>query len=742
MTSSPDIINDDSQSTEKNNSIRLKIRLATPLPFSGGVLDYASPVDLPRGQMVTVPLGKRQVPGLVLGEGDQDIPEHKLKAILSISDLPPFSETLIKFMDQVAQWTLSPDGAVLKMAMPSLDALMPQTAQMAWQVVHHASSEKVTAKRQQVLSALQDMPPMTTTEAALFSGVSTSTITAMGKARLLDAVEMAAPLMPEVDPEYRPQNPIHLNEEQSTASTRLKESLTDQQFKAFVLDGVTGSGKTEVYLDAAAEALKKNKQVLILLPEIALSPMLQNRFLDRFGTPPIVWHSALTPRQRINAYRSIASGGARVIIGARSALFLPYPDLAMVIVDEEHDHSYKQEDHVAYHARDMAVLRARRESIPVVLASATPSLETEYNIDHGKYERLQLTARIGGAEMPKIQMVDLRRHPPERQRWIAPPLITAIKETLEQGQQSLLFLNRRGYAPITLCRTCGDRIACPNCSAWLVTHKRHFGMKCHHCGYSAKFPDQCPSCESKDSLVPCGPGVERVAEEAAFHFPEAKLAILSSDLMTTPQSLTAFTEDVTAGRVDIIIGTQMIAKGHHFPNLKLVGVVDADLGLAGGDLRAAETTWQLMVQVAGRSGRTGEEGRAILQTVAPETAVFQALVKGDRDAFLNAEKSSRQIAEMPPYGRLAALILSSENPKALAESAHKLAQKRPNFETVSILGPAEAPIALLRGRHRMRFLIKAPRDVNIQQIISEWLKTVELPSSVRLQVDIDPYSFL
>ncbi len=730
--------------------VTVKVRLATPLPFAGGCLDYLAPSALSTGQMVIVPLGKRQIAGVVLGPGDQEVARKKLKPLIAISDLPPLTPDLLTLLSQVASWTLAAEGAVLKMAIPVADALLPQINQMGWLVappdapsnnIAPDQKAKITPKRAQVMAALEDMPPLTTSEAALHAGVSTSTITAMGKAGLLDAVEMAAPLLPRVSPAHQTTTPIALNDEQTAAADRLKDSLATNAFAPFVLDGVTGSGKTEVYLDAAAAALALGKQVMILLPEIALSPMLQTRFTQRFGTPPIVWHSALTPRQRANAYRSIIDGGPRVVIGARSALFLPYPDLGMIIVDEEHDHSYKQEDHVAYHARDMAVLRARGESVPIVLASATPSLETEYNIDHGKYERLRLTSRIGDAVMPKIELVDLRRHPPERQRWIAPPLVAAMKDVLAEGHQSLLFLNRRGYAPMTLCRTCGDRITCPHCAAWLVTHKRHFGMRCHHCGFSAKFPDKCPSCEDEGSLVPCGPGVERLADEAAHHFPEARLGVLSSDLMSTPQSLKAFTEDVAAGNIDIIVGTQMIAKGHHFPHLKLVGVVDADLGLAGGDLRAAETTWQLMVQVAGRAGRTGEEGRALLQTVAPETAVFDALVSGDRAAFLNAEKSARQLAEMPPYGRLAALILSSENPNILSESAHKLGASRPNFGGVSILGPAEAPIALLRGRHRLRFLVKTPRDVDIQKIINDWLEAVDFPSSLRLQVDIDPYSF-
>ena len=719
-----------------------RVRLATPLPFADGCLDYLSSQKLLVGQMVIVPLGTRKIAGVVIGDGDNTRPRHKLKAIINVSDLPCLDQDLLSFIHHVAEWTVSPEGAVLKMAIPVADALLPQFGQMGWMRSTQLAAMNTTPKRQQVLDALDDLPPLTTKEAALLAGVSPSTISSMAKAGLLDAVEISAPLMPEVDLEFTTSKPISLNQEQMQAARELKNSLASQRFSSFVLDGVTGSGKTEVYLDAAASALVNGQQVLILLPEIALSPMVVNRFTERFGTPPVIWHSALTPRQRIMAYRSVTDGGPRVVIGARSALFLPYPNLGMIIVDEEHDHSYKQDDHVAYHARDMAVLRGQREDIPVVLASATPSLETEFNLDHGRYDRLCLTARIGTAVMPRIELIDLCRHLPERQRWIAPPLIEAMKDVLASGQQSLLFLNRRGYAPMTLCRSCGERITCPHCSAWLVTHKRHFRMRCHHCGYSTKFPDKCPSCGDEESLVPCGPGVERLADEVSHHFPDARVAVLSSDLMTTPQSLKAFTDDAAAGLVDIIIGTQMIAKGHHFPNLKLVGVVDADLGLVGGDLRAAETTWQLMVQVAGRAGRAGEAGRAMLQTVAPETAVFQALVNGDREAFLAAEKSARQLAEMPPYGRLAALILSSEKSEILNESAHKLLAARPNFGSVSILGPAEAPIALLRGRHRLRFLIKAPRDVDIQKIIVDWLDAVDLPTSLRLQVDIDPYSFL
>lgn len=713
---------------------------ATALPFGDGILDYHADIEVTLGQIVMVPLGSRQLPGVVMGAGQGQIDIKKIKSISSYADLPPLDAAMLDYIKWVADWTLSPQGAVLKMVLPISGALTAIPSGNGWLIDDQTIADaNLTPKRAKVIESLRDLPPMTTSEAAELAAVSPSTITAMGKAGLLQSVEMMDQGMPRPSPQP---TQYELSQEQTDAAQALRQAVRHASFAPFVLDGVTGSGKTEVYFDAISAVLEQDKQALILLPEIALSPAMQTRFTERFGAPPVIWHSGLTPRQRARAYRSAAEGGARVIIGARSALFLPYPDLGLIVVDEEHDQSFKQDDHVPYHARDMAVVRAKMANIPVVLASATPSLETEVNIDQGRYTRLRLTERVGTAQLPHIELVDLRHQPPERQHWIAPPLLEAIDAELKAGNQALLFLNRRGFAPLTLCRTCGDRITCPHCSAWLVTHKRDFAMHCHHCGHKMPFPDQCPSCETEASLVPCGPGVERLADEAQRKFPDARVAVLSSDLMTTPQAMAAFTEDVTNGVIDIIVGTQMVAKGHHFPKLKLVGVVDADLGLAGGDLRAAENTWQMMVQVAGRAGRTGERGRAILQTVAPDTPVFKALQSSDRAAFLEAEKTARSNAEMPPYGRLASITLSGRDEKQVAESAAQMGQKRPNFEAVSILGPAAAPIAYLRGRHRYRFLIKTNRQVNIQKIIKDWLKTIDLPSSIRCQVDIDPYQFL
>ena len=722
---------------------RVQVMLATALPFEGGVLDYCYQSDQRPsiGQFVIVPLGSRSVAGVIIGHSDQSVDDPRLKSIEKIADLPCLSKQMIDLVRWVAEWTMSPVGAVLKMVLPIKEALLPPKGIKAWQVATHLNTDDLSEKRKAVIHQLKNTPPMTASDAAILAGVSPAMITAMGRDGLLEIVMMNPENADDHDA-LGQQNVMTLSPEQRLAADQVNDALKQNVFKTFVLDGVTGSGKTEVYFDAIEQTIKNGGQALILLPEIALSPQMQNRIKSRFGHRPVVWHSGLSPAQRISAYRRITKGQAKIIVGARSALFLPYHNLGLITVDEEHDQSYKQDDHVAYQARDMAVMRAKAEQIPIILASATPSLETEVNIDQGRYQRLELTKRVGAAELPEITVIDLRRDAPPRQHWLAPGLVKAIEDVLQDGNQALLFLNRRGYAPLTLCRTCGDRLTCPQCSAWLVAHKKDNALHCHHCAHRIRLPDQCPNCETEGSLVPCGPGVERLADEVSALFPDARQAVLSSDLVPTPQALAAFTEDVIKGDIDIIIGTQMITKGHHFPNLKLVGVVDADLGLAGGDLRAAETTWQVMVQVAGRAGRTGQSGKAILQTLAPETPVFKALKSGNRAAFLAEEKKARKTADMPPYGRLAGIILSSKNEPLLRESVQILGRKRPHFNGVNILGPAPAPMAFLRGRHRMRFLIKADRAVDLQKVIRDWLDTVDLPSAIRCQIDIDPYHFM
>ena len=722
----------------------VRVRLATPLPHSDGVLDYLPPADAPlppRGSLVLAPLGKRRLAGVVIGSGAAAISRDRLKPLLAISGLPAMPEDWLQFAERVSRWTMASPGAVLKMMLPVTEALMPPpvvNGLVASCPPDSVSPETLmTAKRRQVLEVAFGMPPMRPAELARRAGVSSAVLSGMTEAGLLEKTAMAVSAGPRPDP-HRQGHP--LTDAQKTAANCLRKAVREGGFQPFCLDGVTGSGKTEVYLEAVAEALSMGRQALVLLPEIALSPAWEQRFTDRFGAPPLVWHSAIGSGRRRAQWRQLAEGGPQVVVAARSGLFLPLPDAAVIIIDEEHDAGYKQQDGVAYQARDMAVLRARLKDIPVVLASATPSLETEENCRNNRYKRLALPDRVGTAGLPSVSLIDMKKTPPRRGCWLAPPLIAAMQQRLQKKQQVLLFLNRRGYAPLTLCRHCGERLQCHRCDAWLVAHQAAAALQCHHCGWRRGLPSQCPACKAEDSLVACGPGVERLAEEVRQIFPDARQAIMSSDLVPTQQAAAKLVAAVIAGEVDILIGTQMITKGHHFPGLSLVGVVDADMGLAGGDLRAAERTWQMLTQVAGRAGRDSIAGVAMIQSWQPQQAVYRALVNSDRAAFLETERKQRQQAGMPPFGRLATVLLTATSPPQLEQAARQLAAVMPHYEGVSILGPAPAAMARLKGRHRLRFLLSGDREVNIQEILRRWLAAVVLPPTVHCSVDIDPYS--
>jgi len=532
-----------------------------------------------------------------------------------------------------------------------------------------------------------------------------------------------------------------LSPAQRKAADHLIECVGKNTFCAALLDGVTGSGKTEVYFEAVAAALKEDKQVLILLPEIALSNAFLSRFKDRFGCAPALWHSSVSDHTRKLTWRGVAMGESRVVVGARSALFLPYKDLGLIIVDEEHDPAYKQEEGVIYHARDMAVVRAHMGKIPAVLVSATPSLETMQNVWLGKYDHLQLPDRHGGAGMPDIHVIDLKTDKPERQNFIAPSLKEVMKKTIADEGQVLLFLNRRGYAPLTLCRACGHRFECPRCTAWLIEHKKTNKLHCHHCGFDTKIPANCPKCGEADSLVACGPGVERIFEEVKENFPDARTAILSSDTADTHEKLKTILDDIRDHKIDIIIGTQIIAKGHHFPKLTCVGVIDADLGLTGGDLRASERTFQLLHQVAGRAGRESEKGHVYLQTYTPESRVMKALADGGRDNFLEVEAASREAARMPPFTRLAGVIVSGRDERQVVEVSKQLGMTAPHGQGLQTLGPADAPMYRLRGKFRRRLLVRAEKNIDIQKSISAWIDDLKIPTAVRVQIDMDPQSF-
>ena len=483
----------------------------------------------------------------------------------------------------------------------------------------------------------------------------------------------------------------------------------DAKAPTILLEGVTGSGKTEVYFEAVAEAVRRGHQALILMPEIALTAQFLDRFAERFGVRPATWHSGIGSKRRERLRAGVAAGEVSVVVGARSALFLPFTDLGLVVVDEEHEAAYKQEDGVHYHARDMAVVRGRLENCPVVLASATPSIETKVNAEKGRYAHIVLPERFGGRRLPDIHAIDMRLDKPEKGRFIAPPLVNAVRATIEAGDQALLFLNRRGYAPLTLCRACGHRYQCRNCSTWLVEHRFRKALVCHQCGYAERRPDACTECGTFDNLTPCGPGVERIAEEVTELFPDKRIIVLSSDFPGGAERLRAELQSVADGECDIVIGTQLVAKGHNFPHLTLVGVLDADIGLTSGDPRAAERTFQLLQQVTGRAGRGEKPGRALVQTYQPDHPVIAALLSGDATRFYEEEIAAREAAGLPPFGRLAALIVSANERETAEAHGQALARAADPPDGVMVLGPAEAPLALIRGRYRFRLLVKTER---------------------------------
>jgi primosomal protein N' (replication factor Y) len=705
------------------------------LPHRLGLLTYAAEGALEPGAVVAVPLGRRDLVGVVWDDApDETIAAERLKPVLGVASRVRLTDELRRFVDFVARYTMSPRGAVLKMVLRNGEGLAEPKPEVALSLTA-ASPERWTPARRAVADVLADgpMPRRALVEA---SGASPSVISGLIKAGVIAQV----PLSPKAA-EPQPGAPPDLSDDQAEAAVVLAEAVRAHAFSPVLLDGVTGSGKTEVYLEAVVAAIEEGRQALVLMPEIALTPMVTARLSARFGAPPGEWHSQRSPAARAALWRAVADGRESIVVGARSALFLPFGNLGLVVVDEEHDASFKQEDGVIYHARDMAIARAQAAGVPVVLVSATPSVETRLNADKGRYRRLTLPARHGGAPLPAIRLVDLRRTPPPKGEWIAPPVRSAVTATLQAGEQALLFLNRRGYAPLTVCRRCGHRFHCPNCAASLVEHRLRGRLACHHCGHEEPRPRSCPSCAAEDTLAPCGPGVERVAEEAAALWPAARMTVLSSDLSGGPAELAEALGRVERGETDIIVGTQLVAKGFTFPRLQMVAVVDADLGLENGDPRAAERTFQLLTQVTGRAGRVEAGGRAFLQTHAPDHPVIRAMAEGDVEAFYAEEALVRREGGLPPFQRLAAVIVSATDKSEAHAHAAALARTAPRGE-LEVLGPAEAPLALLRGRHRYRLLVRAPRPMPLQEIMIPWLNDVPVDGTVRRAVDIDPQSFL
>lgn len=691
-----------------------------------------------RGSIVSVPLGPRLTLGVVWGPPKDMVAHNRLRDIVQAYDVPPLSDELLKLVDWVAKYTLASPGNVLRSVLRSTEALDPPRPVVAYRRTG-IEPGKLTPARLRVLDALMDDMAWPKTALVGATGVSPSVIEGLEKAGAVERLEMPPP--PVVEPPDPEAAIATLSEAQSAALARIT-ALDPHAFGVALLDGVTGGGKTEVFFEAVAETLRAGRQALILLPEIALTNTFIDRFTRRFGTRPAEWHSDMTPAQRARVWRGVLDGTVRAVVGARSALFLPFRELGMLVLDEEHDGAYKQADGITYHARDMAVVRAHLSNARVILSSATPSVETRNNANAGRYAHVLLTSRFAAAALPDITAIDMRVDGPDRGQWISPLLSREVFSAMDRGEQALLFLNRRGYAPLTLCKSCGHQYQCPDCSAWMVEHRFRGVLMCHHCGHEVRTPKVCSECGDTESLVAVGPGIERIAEEAAERFPDARRVILSSDMGNNAQLRERFAE-IERGDYDLIIGTQLVSKGHHFEKLTVVGVLDADLGLAHGDPRAAEKTFQILTQVAGRAGRASRNGKAFLQTYHPTHPVMQAMVSGDREAFYAHELMAREAGQLPPFGRLAALIVSANEHEIAMTYAKRLLSAAPMADGVRLFGPADAPVAQIRGRHRIRLLAQSGKDFDLSGYVRFWLASADkVTGNLRVQVDIDPMSFM
>ncbi|KMQ92623.1 primosomal protein n [Lasius niger] len=740
--------------TEKEDDLGHRIHVLLRRPFESA-LEYRYAVPLPPGSFVRVPLGKKEAIGCVWDQ-NSDVPQElapavpkswpmkKLRAISAPLDFPALPLPLRRFVNWASAYYLMPPGMMLGPVIRMVEFLVENgkgAEKMGWQHTKNAVPEdfKMTKQRQAVLEALSLGEILSTDNLSEKAGVGVSVLKKLEEAGLLAKVPLPSLERNLLDPHF---SQPKLSPEQAEAGDFLREMVKKSEFQANLLQGITGSGKTEIYFEAIAQALEDHKQVLVLLPEIALTAQWKKRFEARFGTAPLVWHSELTPRARSKVFEQALSDKPCLIVGARSALFLPFSHLGLIVIDEEHEATFKQEEGVIYHGRDMGILRANLEKCPVILASATPSLETLTNAQAGRYHWQKITERYGEAVPPSIEMIDLKALPPEKGDFLSPKLIEEVKATLARGEQALLFLNRRGYAPLTLCQKCGFRFRCDCCSAWLVQHQHRSRMQCHHCDHVTPAPSACPECGSEEDLAAIGPGVERIAEEAMRHFPEAHQLCLTSDLTSSQTQMQEMVRKIEAGEINLLIGTQLVAKGWHFPKLTLVGAVDADLGLGGGDLRAGERTMQLLSQVAGRAGRTERPGKVYLQTYLPEHPVMQSLQHGDFDSFMKLEEAARRPGFWPPYGRLAAIVIISENLKQAEDYAWKLAACAPQSEGMIVLGPAPAPLSFLRGQHRYRLLLRVKRGMALQPILRDWLSREKAPKYIRVDIDVDPVSFL
>ena len=700
------------------------------------------------GTFVAVSVMNRPYIGVVYGFGDSGLPDAKIKNVSQIFDTG-LSLTDLQWIRRMSEWTLMAPGAVLRLIINVPDAFLPPPVQQLYSY-NFDNNARMTENRLAVCDAFasNDNEPMTTSDIQNISHVSSAVVRTMIKNGILLPSALRVVDEGAFDYKYMDSGDIELNAEQQSAANAIGDAISGGGFSVHLLDGITGSGKTQVYFDSAWRAYSAGKSVLLMMPEIALTAQFMHRFASRFGAPPVVWHSNLTSARRRQIWRGVAQGKIRMVVGTRSALFLPWQDLGLIVIDEEHDTSYKQEDMGNYHARDMAILRARIANFPIVLASATPSAETLENVNLGKYNHLRLTSRYGGASLPKIETIDLREHRPEpymaddteQTGYLSEPMCDAISQTLSSGQQVMLFINRRGFAPIVQCKKCGWTATCPDCSVGMTYHKRVNKLLCHMCGRTAPLPTKCPQCDTPVSMR--GVGLEKIQQEVNVRFPSARTALVSSDTILSRQTLERLVHQMEQGEIDIVIGTQILAKGHHFPNLTLVGVVDSDMGLFGTDFRSGEHTFQQLFQVAGRAGRGRIPGRVLLQTYQPDHPVITSICNYDRDSFMSTDMAGRRLAQMPPYGQLIAVIVESEKESTLARFCADLSANAPILHGGKIMGPITAQIYQIRNWYRMRFLVSGGRNANLQPIVSSWLSSVRVPSGVRIKIDVNPVNFM
>ncbi|MDX3773185.1 primosomal protein N' [Chromatiaceae bacterium AAb-1] len=717
------------------------IRVALPIPLRQH-FDYLLPpgIAVNIGCRVRVPFGKRELIGIVWQLSPADSYDAStLKTVIDVLDQQPvLTEKIRQLLTFAADYYHHPLGEVLTSALPALlreGRPLPAYQQLRYQLSSDGQQASDTdfkrSVRQQALWQTLKQGPLTETE--LLSAHNRTTLQQLQHKQLI--TEIAEPYQPYC---YRPSDstPLQLTPDQALAVTAIHQA--DGQFQRFLLDGVTGSGKTEVYLQSIAPLLSAGKQALVIVPEIGLTPQTLARFQNRFNVPVLCWHSNLTDTERLECWQQAATGAAAIVIGTRSALFLPFQQLGLIIIDEEHDQSLKQQDGFRYHARDLAIKRAAIECCPIVLGSATPSLESLYNCQQGRFVHLTLTSRAAGQALPHYQLIDLKQQ--VLHLGLATETLSQIKQQLTAGNQVMLFLNRRGYAPALSCQECGWLTECHRCSAFTTYHKQSRQLVCHHCGAIKALPRQCSHCGSP-RLAPVGQGTEQLEENLQQLFPDTPVTRLDRDSTRRKGALHGALTDISSSGPRLILGTQMLAKGHHFPYVSLVVIVDVDGALYSSDFRAPEQLAQLLTQVAGRAGRGATSGKVLLQTLYPDHALLQDIIQNGYASFARSALAERQYTQLPPYQFLALLRAEAHDPALCEQWLNELAAVAGTVPAIQLLGPVRSPLERKAGKYRWQLQLFSTQRSTLHQLLQQLLQIITkhpLSRKIKWQLDVDP----